>query len=653
MNATPNFTEWALFALVLGVSTGVVLCRSQATPPMRKRLVGCVLAVLASAAFLEWHSLEHSDAQRRFELTLPTTGRPGGYVSSDTCRSCHPDQYASWHGSYHRTMTQHAGAESVQADFQRRTLTLDGEDYRIWRQDDEFWTEMPDPEWKERARKGVVSGSPPRLSKRIGLLTGSHHMQIFWVPGAVGNQQLIFPFAWLIADRRWVPVHTTFLRDPSQPPSMHVWNVNCLKCHATGGQPRPDRSIGGLNTRVGELGIACEACHGPAEDHVRLNQNPARRYAHHLKGRGDDSIVNPARLSKDRSSQACGQCHGIKWIPASERFSEEGFRFRPGQDLASSTPIVRPSRIKEQAFLQAGLRQNPNFFDEHYWADGMVRVSGREFNGTVESPCFERGEMSCLSCHSMHSPQSFDDQLGLGKHTQEACLQCHSSLRGQVESHTHHKAGSSGNECYNCHMPHTTYGLLKAIRSHQISSPSATDSFKSGRPNACNLCHLHKTLEWSATALRDWYKQPYSRLPDEHTTSAASVVWALKGDAGQRALMAWHFGWEPARIASGSTWIAPYLSELLDDPYSAVRYIANRSIKTLPGFRAFDSDYVGPAADWKIKKEAALQIWRQHMIPESLVEKPSVLLSPDGRINEDRWNRLLGQRNNRSMDLQE
>ena len=27
------------------------------------------------------------------------------YVSSDTCRSCHPQEYDSWHGSYHRTMT--------------------------------------------------------------------------------------------------------------------------------------------------------------------------------------------------------------------------------------------------------------------------------------------------------------------------------------------------------------------------------------------------------------------------------------------------------------------------------------------------------------------------------------------------------------------
>ena len=50
-------------------------------------------------------------------------------------------------------------------------------------------------------------------------------------------------------------------------------------------------------------------------------------------------------------------------------------------------------------------------------------------------------------------------------------------------------------------MPFTTYGLLKTIRSHQISNPSVQATLETGRPNACNLCHLDKTLEWTANAL--------------------------------------------------------------------------------------------------------------------------------------------------------
>jgi hypothetical protein len=32
---------------------------------------------------------------------------PGdGYATSQTCKACHPGQYETWHGSYHRTMTR-------------------------------------------------------------------------------------------------------------------------------------------------------------------------------------------------------------------------------------------------------------------------------------------------------------------------------------------------------------------------------------------------------------------------------------------------------------------------------------------------------------------------------------------------------------------
>ena len=113
-----------------------------------------------------------------------------------------------------------------------------------------------------------------------------------------------------------------------------------------------------------------------------------------------------------------------------------------------------------------------------FWADGMIRVSGREFNGLSDSACYQRGELSCLSCHSLHKTDDdprplvewADDQLGVGMNGNDACLQCHESNRYDSK-HTHHQPHSSGSRCYNCHMPHTTYGLLKAIRSHQISSP--------------------------------------------------------------------------------------------------------------------------------------------------------------------------------------
>ncbi len=65
-----------------------------------------------------------------------------------------------------------------------------------------------------------------------------------------------------------------------------------------------------------------------------------------------------------------------------------------------------------------------------------------------------------------------DDQLGASMRGNEACVQCHAMEPEQVVAHTHHELGSSGSECMNCHMPYTTYGLLKACR--QYTSNPAT-----------------------------------------------------------------------------------------------------------------------------------------------------------------------------------
>jgi hypothetical protein len=107
-------------------------------------------------------------------------------------------------------------------------------------------------------------------------------------------------------------------------------------------------------------------------------------------------------------------------------------------------------------------------------------------------------------------------------------------------------------------MPYTTYGLLKTIRSHQISSPSVKATLETGRPDACNLCHLDKTLAWTAEYLEKWYATPKPQLGDEEQSVAASLLWLLKGDAGQRAIVAQSLGWAPAQQASGTAWIAPF-----------------------------------------------------------------------------------------------
>jgi hypothetical protein len=202
-------------------------------------------------------------------------------------------------------------------------------------------------------------------------------------------------------------------------------------------------------------------------------------------------------------------------------------------------------------------------------------------------------------------------------------------------------------------MPHTTYGLLKAIRSHQIDSPTVRATLQTGRPNACNLCHLDQTLAWTAEHLNRWYQQPSLELNEEQRSTAAALLWLLKGDAGQRAILAWSMGWDSAQAVSGKDWLAPFLAHLLDDPYSAVRYIAFRSLASLGhDYEALDYDFVAPEANRAAAKNKVLELWNRAQSQRRNDHRAALLIS-SGQLQQASVDALRKERNNLSMDLQE
>src|SRR4030095_10106030 len=152
--------------------------------------------------------------------------------------------------------------------------------------------------------------------------------------------------------------------------------------------------------------------------------------------------------------------------------------------------VQHPANTKSQDRLE-DFKKNPEFFRKQWWDDGTILAAGREYTAMAVSACYRRGQMSCLSCHSMHDSDPVD-QLKPGMEGNAACTQCHREPKynDNVAAHTFHKPGSSGSECMNCHMPLTSYALFGAIRSHQIKSPELDGSARFGVPNACNLCQI-------------------------------------------------------------------------------------------------------------------------------------------------------------------
>jgi hypothetical protein len=586
----------------------------------------------------------------------PVQEPAGGIVTSDSCQSCHPGNYASWHASFHRTMTQLAKPENILPAMQGVELASNDSVYRIERKGTAYLVQRR------------PAGSAPDAAEPWGeivLLTGSHTLQMLWLATGDGRTLVQFPFAYIVAEQRWAPVAQTFL----YPPELRTiygpgeWNGTCMDCHATAGR---SRFVAGnrFDSRVGEFGIACEACHGAGREHIAANRNPVRRYELHLTGAPDATIANPARMPGPESALVCGQCHSVWAFNGTEdkiRWNQDGSRFQPGAAALPERWVTQPGASDHPAQRAAIAENNPHFFRDRFWSDGMVRVTGRELNGVQASPCFKGGRFSCLSCHEMHPDDTAaaalqpwaNQQMKPGMESDLACTQCHEKFRTNLPAHTHHLGPSEGSRCYNCHLPHTSYGLLRGIRSHQVSSPTVQESLAYGRPNACNLCHLDRTLAWTADQLHAWYGQAVPELARDDREISAAVQWLLKGDAGQRALVAWGMGWAPAQQASGRDWLYPYLILTLNDSYAAVRFDAWKSLQTLPGFARLRYDYTAEEAGTKAAVVQAYQKWTQSVRHAGTIYPAGTLLDANGRPLPDVLTRLLAERNNRQVFLAE
>lgn len=638
-------------------------------------MIGAVLVggALAGAAVVAWNTRDRGPdtGQRRpapaaavaapagAGARSPTQERFGGYVSSAACLECHREQHASWHRSYHRTMTQYPTPEAVKAPFSGvAPLPIKGGQLELERRDDRFWV---------TAVERAADGSETRKRHPIGLVTGSHHMQLFWYPrGEEGNTQALLPYAYVIDARRWLPLKDTFLADPTLPWEFDAWNRQCIQCHATAGQPRPrdqrklEDPTAVMDSRTAELGVACESCHGPGEAHVtfRRKGGDGGALAGRPRGSSDPTVVNPALLEQRRQMDVCVQCHGMVAVLDRPRFMQEGSSYRPGDVLAQTRYLMLPGEPRSNAFITQFEREDPGFFRNHYWPDGTIRTTGREGSGTMRSRCVQSPKFTCLSCHSMHGYRDPDDQLravaaGDGN---EVCLRCHEGIRAKIEAHTHHPPSSPGSECNNCHMPFTTFGLFRAVRSHQIDSPAVGPARgKGGRPPACNLCHLDRSLGWTAEHLTRWYRKPAPTPPltEEENSRAAGALLALRGDAVQRVLVAWSMGWPPALAASGQEWQAAYLTLALTDDYAVIRRVAETSLRKWRAFADISYDFAAHPSVVEASVSPIIERWAESRTPLAADKARRVFLLPNGALDAAAVGAQLDRRDNTPIELKE
>ena len=242
--------------------------------------------------------------------------------------------------------------------------------------------------------------------------------------------------------------------------------------------------------QVTEWNVGCERCHGPGSEHVR---QPAAT-----------NIVNPAKLDFTRANDTCIQCHSQGQPltnPIAAKYYDWPVGFHQGGNLADYWKLEE-HKLGETTFM-------------HY-AEGTGHKNRMQGNDFVQSVMYRRG-VACFSCHDVHGTSNNADTI---KPARDLCLTCHNpgSTNGPhnvatIEQHTHHRAGSAGDECVACHMPQIETTIADvSVRSHtfQFIAPSMTDAYKI--PNPCTTCHKDKTTAWARDAMRGWSNVSHWRV---------------------------------------------------------------------------------------------------------------------------------------------
>ena len=418
------------------------------------------------------------------------------YLPSSACVACHVDHHASWARTYHSRMTREARPATMQGDFERdNVFEYLGVRARMERRGDAFVMTFNFPDG--RAQSFTVDRTVG--SRRIEQYLTKQH-----------GQYTRLPLAYDLTDRRWMSLNGSFFYPDGDDYFQHqaAWDLNCVFCHNVKAQPHFDVASRQYRaeTEVSELGIACGACHGPAARHAQAASSPLTRTLWRLQSDPPTHIVNPLELDAERSMMVCGHCHGQRLPDPTERLAEilgRGDPFNPGDDLSKYfKPVSRETTIGSHALAT------------RFWPNGSPRLTAYEYQGVLHSRCFTDGDVTqrinCLTCHTMHAGDP-KGQITKENRTDEPCLTCHRQYRtvGALAEHTGHDPESIGSRCYACHMPRVVYGVMAVHPSHEITVPAPSLTVTDGMPNACNQCHLDRSVNWAIRESKRLWPERY------------------------------------------------------------------------------------------------------------------------------------------------
>jgi predicted CXXCH cytochrome family protein len=441
------------------------------------------------------------------------------FVGSAACARCHQDDYDQWKKSLHVRMTKPIAEAEVIGDFG---------DARLTGHDRSFVFDRDKGQPVMRVSFGDRAAETFRVDYTLGFKRFQGYMSML-----PDGRMYVLPAFWHVETKRWLDWKEITPVPDGAHDLRQIWNSNCFNCHATNLARGFDVATRTFKTTWTEMGIGCEACHGPGRRHIELID--AAQKDPSLKPGGTLEIYTSTSGSPRQAFDTCGCCHGNK-KNVFVNFTA-GSRY---EDFA--VPFLISAPIPE------------NDLQGEFWPDGRPNRFNRTQALTM-SGCFKAGEIACTTCHVAHgSPNPFSLRVDItkGDEGDKLCTQCHTryqrsavsfqphvaelslstvsdkdrkgddvgnsgseaesraesrKLRAEteLERHTFHAASSEGSRCINCHMSDVNWRLLIRRRDHTFQAPVPEITAAFGAPNACTTCHDDKSPEWAARQMDAWW----------------------------------------------------------------------------------------------------------------------------------------------------
>lgn len=308
-----------------------------------------------------------------------------GFVGAQACAECHASRVAEF------SKTRHYLACTLASGARAAGFTAGRGYYQTHDPAVHFEMQRSGDELNATTVQATPTG-PRRVVSSIGLVygAGGHKDEMYF--SWQDDRLYSLPVAWMYSHNCWADGGAVNAREAF---------ASCLECHntwighvpGTVNQFRRDGMI---------LGVSCERCHGPARDHVAYHQKHPDDPAH--------AIVHPGTLPREKLMAVCAQCH------STVRRRGPIFSFRPGDSLEAHYRTVEHKYPEEEQVVN------------------QVRY-------LRQSKCFQKSEMTCVTCHNPHR---------LHESGQRGCLKCHTNAACTDQPH---QPEAVRNNCVGCHMP--------------------------------------------------------------------------------------------------------------------------------------------------------------------------------------------------------